>query len=41
VQKDQGKEAKLTEELWRPEMRWREEDDDDRRRKGSGSCGGR
>jgi hypothetical protein len=32
VQKDQGEGAKLTEGLWRPEMRRREEDDDDRRR---------
>jgi hypothetical protein len=34
VQKDQGKEAKLTEGLWRPELQRKEEDDDDRRRRG-------
>jgi hypothetical protein len=39
VPKDQGEEAKLTEGLRRPELRWKEEDDDDRRRRGSGARG--
>jgi hypothetical protein len=41
AQKDQGEEAKLTEGLWRPELRRKGEDDDDRRRKGSGARGKR
>jgi hypothetical protein len=39
VQKDQGEEAKLTEGLWRPELRWKGEVDGDRRRRRSGSRG--
>jgi hypothetical protein len=39
VPKDQGEEAKLTEGLWWPELRWKGEDDDDRRRRESGLVG--
>jgi hypothetical protein len=39
MQKDQGEEAKLTEGLWRPELRRKGKDDDDRRRRRLGSRG--
>jgi hypothetical protein len=39
VQKDQGEEAKLTEGLWRPDLRRKGEADGDRRRRRSGSHG--
>jgi hypothetical protein len=39
AQQSQGEEARLTEGLWRPELRRKGEVDDDRRRRGSGSRG--